>query len=103
MAKLNVGSICVTDLLEQAKAKHSAFVKSEKNGKIYANIKVWVNDTPDQYGNHISLQLNSSKERKDIEEKVYIGNAKQVEMKEPQPIGDNDVKGIVEEIDSLPF
>ena len=34
------GSICLTDLIEQAKKKHSAFSKSERNGKIYARVKV---------------------------------------------------------------
>ncbi len=99
MSKLNVGSICLTDILDQAKRQHSAFTKSPKNGKIYCNIKIWVNDIPDEYGNKISLQLNSSKEAKDTEGKFYIGNAKEIEQQYPQPLSQSDVN----EISDLPF
>mgnify|MGYP000010409294 FL=1 len=75
MANLLVGSICLTDLNEQAKKGHSAFSRG-KNGKIYVNINLWVNETPDQYGNTISIQLNSKKEVRETEGKIYIGNAK---------------------------
>lgn len=68
------GSICMTDLSEAFKKNHSAFNKSEKNGKLYANIVVWMNDEPDQYGNVLSFQLNSKKDAPD--DKVYFGNAK---------------------------
>lgn len=68
------GSICLTDLGDAYKAGHSAFNKSEKNGKVYANIAVWMNDQPDQYGNILSFQLNSKKDADD--DKVYFGNAK---------------------------
>lgn len=68
------GSICMSDLSEAFKKNHSAFNKSEKNGKLYANIAVWMNDAPDQYGNILSFQLNSKKDAED--EKVYFGNAK---------------------------
>jgi hypothetical protein len=68
------GSICLSDLGDAYKAGHSAFNKSEKNGKVYANIAVWMNDQPDQYGNILSFQLNSKKDATD--DKVYFGNAK---------------------------
>jgi hypothetical protein len=68
------GSICLSDLGDAYKAGHSAFNKSEKNGKVYANIAVWMNDQPDQYGNILSFQLNSKKDAAD--DKVYFGNAK---------------------------
>ena len=68
------GSICMTDLSNAFKANHSAFNKSDKNGKLYANIAVWLNDEPDQYGNILSFQLNSKKDATD--EKVYFGSAK---------------------------
>lgn len=90
------GSICMTDLSEAFKKNHTAFNKSEKNGKLYANIAVWMNDEPDQYGNILSFQLNSKKDATD--DKVYFGNAKlpdgvKVEPKKPEP----------ESEDSLPF
>jgi hypothetical protein len=75
------GSICMTDLSEAFKKNHSAFNKSEKNGKLYANIAVWMNDEPDQYGNILSFQLNSKKDATD--EKVYFGNAKLPDSAKP--------------------
>ena len=48
MNQLFYGSICLTDLIEKAKSKHSAFSKAQ-NGKIYANVNVWLNETPDKY------------------------------------------------------
>lgn len=106
MSKLNVGSICITDILEQAKRQHSAFVKSPKNGKIYCNVKIWVNDSPDEYGNKVSIQLNSSKEARDTEGKIYIGNAKEIEQQSPQPLSQSDassISNIGEALEDLPF
>ena len=77
------GSICMTDLSEAFKKNHSAFNKSEKNGKLYANIAVWMNDQPDQYGNILSFQLNSKKDATD--DKVYFGNAKLPDGGKPAP------------------
>ena len=78
------GSICLTDLGNAFKANHSAFNTSEKNGKIYANIAVWMNDEPDQYGNVLSFQLNSKKDATD--EKVYFGNAKMPDQVKSAPV-----------------
>lgn len=75
MSTLITASICLTDLVAQAKAGHSAFVRG-KNGKIYVNITEWVNDEPDQFGNHASFLLNSTQEKRDSEGKIYIGNGK---------------------------
>ena len=44
MSILLNGSLDLTLILEKAKAKHSAFSKSAKNGHIYFNITQWVND-----------------------------------------------------------
>lgn len=74
MGKPMHGSICLSDLSAAFKKNHSAFNKSQKNGKIYANIAVWMNDEPDEYGNILSFQLNSKKDAPD--DKVYFGNAK---------------------------
>lgn len=76
------GSICVTDLLDALKSGHSAFSKAN-NKKVYANILVWQNEEPDKYGNQISLQLSSTKDKRESEEKVYIGNAKKLETSKP--------------------
>lgn len=42
------GSICLTDMIEQAKKGHSAFAKSDKNGKVYCNILTWLNEKEDK-------------------------------------------------------
>lgn len=76
MSKLLNGSICLSDLIKKAKQKHSSFSKSEKNGKIYCNINIWLNDETDIFGNTVSIQLNSKKELREKEGKIYIGNAK---------------------------
>lgn len=91
MSKLFYGSICLTDLVEQAKQRHSAFSKA-KNGKIYGSVNVWLNDEKDEFGNVMSIQLVPQKEKKDIEKKVYIGNCK--ESDGPKPISDKDASSI---------
>ena len=80
MSKLFYGSICLTDLIEKAKQKHQAFKKSEKNGKIYADISIWLHDQPDQYDKIGSIQLSA----KEKENRPYIGNFKESD-KQPEP------------------
>jgi hypothetical protein len=99
MSTLLNGSICLTDLIAHAKQQHSAFSKA-KNGKIYCNISQWVNDEANEYGHHSSIILNSSKEMKDQEGKVYIGNAKKVETQSVQAVSKSDVEDLD---DDLPF
>lgn len=96
------GSIDLTILLEKAKEKHSAFSKSEKNGHIYCNITQWVNEEANDFGQHSSFLLNSSKEAKDQEGKVYFGNAKKVEAGGTVPVDDKAVEELPA-IESLPF
>lgn len=79
MNQLFYGSICLTDLLEKAKQKHSAFSKAQ-NGKIYVNVNVWLNSEKDKFGNVMSIKVTPSKEKKDIEEGFYIGNCKQSDL-----------------------
>jgi hypothetical protein len=102
MNNMYVGSICLTDLIEAAKRKHSAFNKSQ-NGKIYANVILWHNEEPDKFGNTHSLQLNSQKDKREMEGKTYLGNLKPPEVKAPAPISDNDTKTLVKTADDLPF
>lgn len=75
MSNFKLGSICIDDLYAASKAGHSSVTVS-KNGKKYANIVIWDNDKPDKFGNIGSIQLNSTKEKRDLEEKIYIGNTK---------------------------
>jgi hypothetical protein len=94
--QLFYGSINLTDLIELAKKKHSAFTKGN-NGKIYAAINIWLNDEKDKFGNIMSVQINPSKEMKDLEDRVYIGNLKQSEG--PKPVSDRDVNGLDTDFD----
>lgn len=97
--KLFTGSISLSKLLEEAKKPHSAFYTG-KDGKKYCNIKIWVNDEPDQFGNHVSVQMNGKKDAEKY--KVYLGNAKSFEHKEPEPFKAADVAEVPMD-DDLPF
>lgn len=89
------GSIDFSKLLEQAKAGNKAFSKNE-NGKIYLNVKVWVNEELDKFGNVASFQSNFKGATK--EEKFYFGNLKESTPSEEQ-VTPNDIP----DVDSLPF
>lgn len=95
------GSICLTDLNKAAKEAHSSFSRSQKNQKIYVNVKVWVNEEPDAHGNHASIQLNPKQDAET--EKVYIGNLKYMEKKEPAPLKKEEVSDDIPIDDDLPF
>lgn len=99
MSQLFYGSICLTDLIENAKKKHSAFTKGQ-NGKIYASVNIWLNDEKDKFGNIMSVQINPTKEMKDLEDRIYIGNLKQSDG--PKPVNDRDVDGLDSDFDVPP-
>lgn len=88
MSEFILGSICLTTLIEKAKEGHSAFSKSAKDGKVYFNYAEWINDDPNEWGQHSSILLSSSKKRKDTEGKVYVGNGKKFENK---PVTQSDL------------
>lgn len=75
MANSFYGSIDFSKLIEQAKAGHKAFTKSEKNGKIYLNVDVYVKDEVDQFGNIASIRGTFKGATK--EDKFYFANLKQ--------------------------
>lgn len=81
MAQSFYGSIDFSKLLEQAKAGNKAFTKTE-NGKIYLNVRVWVNDEEDKFGNIASFQSNFKGAQK--EDKFYFGNLKESKAVEMQ-------------------
>jgi hypothetical protein len=97
--QLFFGSICLTDMLEAAKKKHSAFTKGQ-NGKIYCSVNVWLNAEKDKFGNIMSVQLNPTKEMKDIDGRQYIGNMKQSDG--PKPISDRDTNGLDVDLNDIP-
>ena len=56
--------------------------KSDKNGKLYLSVDIWVNEQPDNYGNIGSINVRQSKEEREAKvKKTYIGNFKQLEGK----------------------
>jgi hypothetical protein len=105
MSQLYYGSINIDELMEHLKNKHTAFVKGN-NGKIYANISVWLNDEEDKYGNVMSIKLSATKEaiKEDAEQgKIYIGNCKESEYKEPEAVNDKDANKFANYKNDLPF
>jgi hypothetical protein len=95
MAQSYYGSIDFSKLIEQAKSGNKAFSKSE-NGKIYLNVRMYVNDEVDKFGNVASFQSNFKGATK--EDKFYFGN-----MKESTPI-ENKVDVVdIPDFDGLPF
>lgn len=113
MNQLFGGSICLTDLIDHAKKGHSSFSKAQ-NGKVYCNILTWLNEKEDKYGNIMSHQLSSSKEMREQEGTIYIGNSKILDIR--QPVKSKDVDDdlsnvpirepkshVTEPADDLPF
>jgi hypothetical protein len=95
MAQSYYGSIDFSKLIEQAKTGHKAFSKSE-NGKIYLNVRLWVNDELDKFGNIASFQSNFKGAQK--EDKFYFGN-----LKESTPIDEDVQSNDIPDVDDLPF
>ena len=88
MAKFKLGSICLDELFAASKAGHSSITKA-KNGKTYASIIQWENETTDQFGNDVSIQLNGTKENKKTEPTIYIGNLR-ASVNRPKQSNSND-------------
>lgn len=89
-------------MIAKAKEGHSAFSKSEKNGKIYCNILVWENDEPDKFNNNHSVQLNASKDAAADQKGIYIGNMKFVATNAVPVDAKVDLPSEAE-MDQLPF
>lgn len=90
------GSICLTDLNNEAKKGNKAFSRG-KNGKIYVNVVQFFNEMADQYGNDAALIIQ--REKDSDEKAIYIGNFKEMKAQEP---GAADLDTIPED-DDLPF
>ena len=91
MSTFYTGSICLSDIPKEK-------ITEAKNGKKYLNLTLWVNDTPDQYGNIGSIQVSQTKEQRDAQEKKqYIGNFKSPTAQAPVQAAASET------IDDLPF
>lgn len=98
MSTLITASINLTKLMEAAKKGHSAFSRS-KNGDAYVNLAIWINETPDEDWKYMSLQLNSKKELREAEGKIYVGNGKKAQAAAPEAVKVEELP----DIESLPF
>ena len=54
MSRLRTASLCLSDILEAAKAGHTAFSRSDKNEKVYFNIAIWDNEEVNKFGQNVS-------------------------------------------------
>jgi len=90
MSKTFYGSIDFSKLIEEAKSGNKAFSKSEKNGRIYLNVQVFIKDEVDIYGNSMAIRSNYKGATK--EDKFYFGNLKPSEEID-QPIQSNEISG----------
>lgn len=54
---------------------------TSKTGEKWLNLSVWLNDTPDQYGNDCAIQQQTGKDGP----KIYLGNGKYYKAKEAEP------------------
>jgi hypothetical protein len=104
MSKLYNGSICLTDITKEK------IVTSEKNGKKYLNVSIWVNDDVDQFNNIGSIVVSQSKEEREAgNKKVYIGNFKHATVAQGQlPAATNNAAPVQQQVtpieeDGLPF
>ena len=97
MAQSFYGSIDFSKLVEMAKSGSKAFTKSEKNGRIYLNIDVYVKDEIDQYGNIASIR--GTFKGADKEDKFYFANLKESQNNGTAPIQKNEIP----DLDDLDF
>lgn len=94
MSQVINASIDVTTLGELINKGHSAFSRSQKNQRVYCNVTIWINDDADQFGNHASIQLNSSKDGAEKDRALlpagkknfYIGNGKKGNLGGAHPL-----------------
>ena len=80
-AKINVSKIDKTKLFKGAKGT-------------YLDLAIWVNETPDQFGNDISIEQRTGKDEK----KIYLGEGKFYVKSEPKEVVSNTTN-----TDDLPF
>lgn len=96
MGKSFYGSIDFSKLIDEAKKGNKAFHKSEKNGRIYLNVQVFIKDEVDEYGNSAAIRSTFKDATK--EDKFYFGNLKLSEEREQQ-VNHSDIPSQ----DDLPF
>lgn len=104
MSRLRSASLCLTDILEAAKAGHSAFERSEKNKKLYFRVSIWDNEEKNKFGQDVSIQLNPKKDT-DFE-RLYVGNGEKQDYTPAPAVTTNSPETPIvagNEEDDLPF
>ena len=91
MSNTYYGSIDFSKLIEEAKKGNKAFHKSEKNGRIYLNVQVFIKDEVDAYGN--SMTIRSTFKGATKEDKFYFANLKPSEEKEQHQSNNFNIPG----------
>ena len=99
-SRMLYGSINVSELIDQLKKAHSGFTKAS-NGKIYANVRVWLNEEQDQFQNDASIQITAKQDTGFAN--FYIGNMKFSITKESGAINAIDIDNLNVDEDDLPF
>lgn len=61
----------ITASIELSKIDESRIITG-KTGRRYVDVKIWVNDEVDRYGNDVSIEQKTDKG----EDKIYLGNGK---------------------------
>jgi hypothetical protein len=97
MSRNFYGSICLTDIIQQARELDPSFSKA-KNEKVYVSVNVWINDQEDKFGNKASIKISDKDEVKGI----YIGNLKEGKSGSSS-ITKDDSDAILEGMEDLPF
>lgn len=92
MGKLITASIDVT------KIDKAMLIKGKKG--TYLNLSIWINDSPDQFGNDVSVQQKTEKDAP----KIYLGNGKTYKQAgQSESEQKNDAPPSPGDDDNLPF
>lgn len=74
-----------------------------KNGAVYCDLDVWLNDEADEWGNHGSVNQSQTKqERQNKEKKTFVGNARKIWGWDDAPIK-SDAPETKAEDEDIPF
>lgn len=84
-------------------------LREDNKGRKWLNLSIWVEDTPDQYGNDVSCHIQQSKEEREAKTpKIYLGNGQKkfgwddqpqaAAPKDSAPVNDDE-----DDADDLPF
>lgn len=100
MSKFYTGSIDLSKIEKERIVTRDKDGNEFKNGNKFVNVVMWVNDEPDQYGNHASIQQSVSKDEREQGKKIYIANLKEYNAENNST---NNANNAENNTDELPF